>query len=60
MASFIVLAIGLTIVLSVLVYVGHAVHEFVVDPQAAVAVPLFCPAAAAEPAAGGGGEGGER
>lgn len=43
MASFIVLAIGITILLSVAVYISHAIREFVLDPRAAVAVPDFCP-----------------
>ena len=43
MASFIVLAIGLTIILSVLVYVSHAVRQFVLDPASALTVPNFCP-----------------
>ena len=43
MASFTVLAIGVTIVLSVLVYVGHAIRDFALHPHAAIAVPDFCP-----------------
>lgn len=43
MASFIVLAVGVTILLSVSLYVGHAIDTIVADPRAAVAIPRFCP-----------------
>lgn len=44
MASVVVLAIGITVLLSVIVYVSHAIREIVVNPQSALAAPNFCPA----------------